>query len=330
MLQLGAMFRTGYFGRRVGAAVLGVWISVLLAACSGPSLPIPPTPTADPSAAPIVSNHQHGEGGGGSGLRLITRYGGPVDVGVEATPAQPQPLQPFTITYTLKDGQGAAIEEPGLRVTHDKLMHLIVVSQDLEHFQHIHPLPEGNGRYSVPSIVTEAGKYLLFNEFVTVAGVTQIERDLLDTTGASPDKQAQLTANLGSTQRVGELETLLTSPSPKVRRRSPVAFNLDVTRDGTPVTELEPYLAAPCHIVIISADTKQFAHTHGDVPGGAMSGDTSGMDMSQMASMPVPYHFGPRIQFTHTFMQQGAYRIWLQFGYKGEVQTVAYNVKVDK
>lgn len=324
------MFSTGYLARRVGAAVSGAVLLVLLAACSGPSLAIPPTPTADPSAAPVVSNHQHGEGGGGGGLRLITKYGGPIDASVEAQPAQPQPSQLFTITYTLKDGQGNGVEEPGLRVTHDRLMHLVMVSQDLTHFQHIHPLPVGEGHYSVSSAVPRAGKYLLFNEFVTAAGVTQVERDLLDTTGSSPDTQAQLTPDLGSAQRIGELEAKLTSISTKVRRRIPMTFNLDVTRDGDPVTELEPYLAAPCHVVIISADTRQFAHTHGDVPGGPMSGDMSGMDMSQMSSVPVPDHFGPRVQFTHTFMQEGVYRIWLQFRYRGEVQTVAYNVKVDK
>ncbi|HEX8229962.1 MAG TPA: hypothetical protein VF826_11715 [Chloroflexia bacterium] len=324
------MFRNGYFGKRIRYAVAGAVLSGLLAACSGPSMPIPPTPTANPSADAVVSNHHHGEGGGGGGLRLITKYGGPIDVSVEEQPSQPQPSQPFTITYTLKDGQGKAVEEHGLRLTHERLMHLILVSQDLTHFQHIHPLPEGEGRYSVASAVPGAGKYLLFNEFVTAEGVTQIERDPLDTTGSSPDAQAQLTPDLGSMQRVGELETVLTTVSPKVRRRIPVTFNLDVTRDGQPVTELEPYLAAPCHIVIVSADTRQFAHTHGDVPGGPMSGDMSGMDMSQMDSMPVPDHFGPRLQFTHTFMQQGVYRIWFQFGYKGEVQTVAYNVRVDK
>jgi hypothetical protein len=263
-------------------------------------------------------------------LRLITKYGGPIGVGVEEQPAQPQPSQPFTITYTLKDGQGNPVEQTGLRLTHERLMHLIVVSQDLQQFQHIHPLPEGDGRYSVSTAVPGAGKYLLFNEFVTADGVTQIERDLFATTGASADVQAQLTPDLGSTQRAGELETVLTSVSPKVRRRLPVTFHLDVTRNGQPVTDLEPYLAAPCHIVIISADTRQFAHTHGDVPGGPMSGDMSGMDMSQMSNIPVPDHFGPRLQFTHTFMQQGVYRVWFQFGYKGEVQTVAYNVQVDK
>jgi hypothetical protein len=29
-------------------------------------------------------------------------------------------------------------------------------------------------------------------------------------------------------------------------------------------------------------------------------------------------------------MQQGMYRVWLQFGYKGQVQTVAYNIQVGK
>lgn len=290
---------------------------------------MPPTPTRSANAPVVIQNHVHGDSVG-TEARLITRYGGPLASDVTEQPETPQPASPFTITYTLKDGAGNPVEPAGLSLTHERLMHLIVVSQDLKFFNHIHPLSQGAGSYGVGETVPTSGKYLLFNEFVTGSGVTQIERNLFSTAGAAPDAQAALTPDLGTTKQVDGLAVTLTSPSPKLRRRLATAFILDVSKDGKPVTDLEPYLTAPCHVVIISADTKQFTHTHGDVPSGPMSGDMGNMDMSKMGNIPVPAHFGPKIQFTHTFMQPGPYRIWMQFGYHGKVETVQYDVEIEK
>jgi hypothetical protein len=301
---------------------------LLLVACSGP-LAIPPTPTPNPDAGPITQNHPHGEGGPGG--RLITRYGGPVAVTLATQPADPHPDEPLTLTYTLKDAGGTPMTANRLSIVHERLMHLIVVSQDLKSFAHIHPEDQGNGTFVVSDTLPSAGKYLLFNEFVTSAGVTQIERDVLATDGASSaDDPAQLAPDLGTMQESEGLEAVLTTNSPRIRRRIPTHFMLNVMKDGQPVADLEPFLGAPCHIVIISADTKQFAHSHGDIPGGAMAGDMGNMDMSKMAMPTPPAHFGPRLDFTHTFMQPGAYRIWVQFGYQGKVATVGYNVMVEK
>jgi hypothetical protein len=301
---------------------------VALAGCSGP-LEIPPTPTPNPSAAAATSNHQHGEGGANN-ARLITRYGGPVTVTLASTPANPRAGDPFSIAYTLKDGAGVPMTPDRLALAHERLMHLILVSQDLAIFQHLHPESTGNGVYETETSVPAPGKYILFNEFVTAEGTTQIERNVTSTEGAeSADTPATLSQTLGQPQEWGELRATLTTNSPRIRRRLPTSFLMNVTtQDGQPVTDMQPWLGAPCHIVIVSADTKQFAHTHGDVPGGAMSGDMG--TIGNMAMPTPPAQFGPRLAFAHTFMQPGPYRIWVQFSYKGEIATFGFNVLVEK
>ena len=301
---------------------------LLLTACSGP-LDITPTPTPNPAAVASTSNHQHGEGGANN-ARLITRYGGPVAVTLTTTPANPHPEEYFSIAYTLKDGAGAAITPERLAITHEKLMHLILVSQDLESFQHLHPTSSGDGVYTTQASVTGPGKYVLYNEFVTAEGTTQIERHVIATEGADgSDTPAALSETMGQSQAWADLRATITTTSPKIRRRLPISFLIDVTNEnGQPVTDMQPWLGAPCHIVIISADTKQFAHTHGDIPGGAMAGDMS--TMGNMAMPAPPAQFGPRLAFTHTFMQPGPYRIWVQFTHRGEVATFGFNVIVDK
>ena len=307
--------------------VLYLCFLIALTGCSGPSIAIPPTPTPDPTMARPVHNHAHGEvSPGGDNTRLITRYGGAVSVGLEVEPATPRPGAPFTATYTLNDKAGSPITPDRLLETHERLMHLIVVSQDLRHFSHVHPEHAGDGRYRVSDLLPSAGKYLLFDEFVTSDGATQIERHLVSTADA-PDHPAALTPDLGTPQEAEGLTVVMTATA-KVRRRGPSTFTLLVNRDGKPVTDLEPYLGAPCHVVLVSADTRQFAHTHGDLPGAAASTGANGM--AGMAMPPPPAQFGPRLEFTHTFMQAGLYRMWAQFGYQGKVVTVGYNVQVSK
>lgn len=300
-----------------------------LASCSGPSIQVPPTPTRNAAAALAVqSNHHHGETGATG--QLVTRYGGDVSVALSTQPLNPQPAVPFTITYMLKDKAGSPMTIDKLQITHEHPMHLIVVSQNLLYFSHIHPADQKDGSYTVAGNVPEKGKYLLFDEFFTKDGTAQIERNVLATTGASSyDTGANLTPDLGHPQQMGELTAVLTPTVEKVRRRLPIAFTLTFSKDGKPVTDLEPYLGAACHVVIISADTKQFAHTHGDVPSGAMSGDMSSMNMGTI-TMPPPVHFGPAVQFIHTFMQAGLYRVWVQLSYKGKVVTVSSNIQVNK
>jgi hypothetical protein len=312
---------------RVAAPLLAA-LSLTLSACAGP-LAVPPAPTPNPLAVPVAHNHVHGEGGAGG--RLVTRYGGPTGVSLTLQPEAPRPGTPVEITYALSDAEGAPVTGDGLRISHERLMHLIVVSQDLLSFAHVHPEEAGAGLYRVTETLPQAGKYVLFDEFVTAEGVTQIERNVVATEGAaSADNPALLAPDLGTEKVSAGLEGVLTSPVSKIRRRVATPFFLDVTQHGKPATDLQPFLGAACHVVIVSADTKQFAHTHGDVPGGALSGDMSKMDMATMPMPTPPAQFGPRLEFTHTFMQPGMYRLWVQMGYKGEVATFAYNVMVEK
>src|SRR5690242_19939352 len=111
-----------------------------LAACSGPAISIPPTPTPNPAATVVAQNHQHGEASMGSGnARLVTRYGGDITVDMAASPSQPTAGKPFDIAYTLTGKDGLPVTANKLQVTHEHLLHLIVVSKDLKQFAHIHP-----------------------------------------------------------------------------------------------------------------------------------------------------------------------------------------------
>jgi hypothetical protein len=238
---------------------------------------------------------------------------------------------PVRITYDLKSKEGTPVTPDRLLVTHERLMHMIVVSRDLGYFSHLHPESAGGGSYTVTETLPAPGAYLLFNEFYTTDGKMQIERDVLTTEGAVvADADPAILQTLGTPVEVDGLTAVLTADARKIRRRASTSFQLQVTKDGSPVTDMEPFLGAPAHVVVMSADTKQFAHTHADVPGGAMSRDLSGASMGGMSMPAPPSRFGPTLSFAHTFMQPGIYRLWVQFGYQGKVVTFPFNIEVFK
>jgi P-type Cu+ transporter len=99
---------------------------------------------------------------------------------------------------------------------------------------------------------------------------------------------------------------------------SGLTFKLADARSGQPLRDLQPYLAAAGHIVIMRADGHAFAHEHADVRDGsgrpvfALPGTTFGPDL------PVHAHFE----------EPGTYRLWGQFRLgNGQVITAPFTVE---
>ena len=73
-----------------------------------------------------------------------------------------------------------------------------------------------------------------------------------------------------------------------------------------PIRDLEPYLGAAGHVVILSEDAGQYLHVH---------------PIDESSS-------GPAAQFATSFPKKGLYRIWGQFQHEGEVLTVPFTVEI--
>lgn len=229
-------------------------------------------------------------------------------------PATPQPGQPVALRYTVRDSHSGQVLT-NLPLDHEKPMHLIVVSQDLTFFEHIHPQPQADGSYSVSTTLPAAGTYLLFNEFEH-DGKTALDARTL-AVGAPSTATASLRPDL-TPKTIDGLTISLKAPA-TITAGKVASFTYDVTRDGRPVTDLEPYLAAAAHVSIVSEDGKEFIHAHG------LAGTkANGMDMDAAP----PAHFGPAVSFSTSFPHAGRYKIWAEFGYQGRIVTMPFVVQV--
>ncbi|MDN5751217.1 MAG: DUF748 domain-containing protein, partial [Pseudonocardia sp.] len=222
--------------------------------------------------------------------------------GYTLTPTDPTltPATPDTFAFTITGPDGAPVT--AFDVEHDKRMHLIVVRRDTTGFQHVHPEMAPDGTWSVPLTVSTAGSYRAFADFTPTGGdATTLGVDLVAPGVFEPVTHAPslTTAIDGYTvELTGDLVAGQASP-----------VTLTVSRDGVPVTDLQPYLAAYGHLVALREGDLAYLHVH---PEGAPGDGVT----------PA----GPQIQFVAEVPTAGSYRLFLDFQHDGVVRTAEFTV----
>ncbi|SHE50673.1 hypothetical protein SAMN05444392_101764 [Seinonella peptonophila] len=207
------------------------------------------------------------------------------------------------IRIVIKDKQGKPI--PEFKINHEKKLHLIAVSEDLSYFDHLHPEWKGNGEFIVKTQFPIGGKYRLYADFIPQGGSQVIAKHDLDIQGET--KNEPLEVEKTWTKAVdGKEITLQGGSNLKANRETQLTFSLKDERTKQPITNLQQYLGAVGHVVIISDDQEQYLHVH---------------PLEEKAQ-------GPDAKFATTFPSKGVYKIWGQFQHQGKVITVSYVVNV--
>lgn len=186
--------------------------------------------------------------------------------------------------------------------THERDLHLIIVRRDLSGFQHLHPNLGPNGVWSQPLTVTEAGQYRFFADF-RPAG--RAEALTLGVDVPAPGAyEPHLLPPSATTARVDGYDIALTGALvPGTSSR----LTLRVTRNGAPVTDLQPYLGAYGHLVALRDGDLAYLHVHPDGEPG--DGRTPA---------------GPEIVFHAEVPSTGVYRLFLDFRHDGVVRTAEF------
>jgi hypothetical protein len=86
-----------------------------------------------------------------------------------------------------------------------------------------------------------------------------------------------------------------------------------IERAGKPVDDLEHYLGASGHLIVVSEDRARFVHSH-PLESPAVPGQTP--------------RAGPRVSFTASFPAPGRYKAWGQFQHHGKVLTFPFTFDV--
>lgn len=214
----------------------------------------------------------------------------------------PQPNQNTNVRIEISGPQGKPIEK--FDISHEKLMHLIVVSKDLSYFDHIHPDYKGKGVFEITTPFPSGGEYKLIADFIPAGGSPLTKNHWIKVQGDSKQNPIQPDAKL--IKIVEGKEITLSLDQLKAGKEVQLTFTIKDDKTKQPITNLQPYLGAVGHVVIISADTEQYIHNH-----------------------PLDEHAkGPDARFAAQFPNSGTYKIWGQFQHQGKVFTVPFIIRV--
>ena len=225
---------------------------------------------------------------------------------------------PTPVTATIVELDGG---EPvtNLSLSHQAWMHLIAVREDLATFAHVHPLPTGRpGQLAVEVTFPTAGRYIVNTEFRLRGQMGDVHsRQVISVAGAaSAPRPVTVT---GRTVETGGVAVRLEGDA-HPGGRSDLRFVFSDPDTGMPVTDLQPYLAAAGHVVVMSADGATFAHEHAEVD------DESGRPVFATPGQ----RFGPELEVHATFPAPGTYRLWGQFRLaNGDVITTPFTVNAE-
>jgi putative copper export protein len=243
---------------------------------------------------------------------------------LETTPAKVLAGSLTTMRARIRQADGKPFK--GLAVSHERMLHAIIVGRDLSIFAHIHPEDVGQitdemlQKADFPLVFTfpKAGEYLVGLDFATAE---ESYSKTVSLNVAGEPKMGEPKIDFSTRKTFGEyLVTLTTSPETLQPGRE-TTLRYTVERGGKTVTHLEPYLGAAMHLAVVSADLKLFIHTHGVTPGEFHShGD-------HMHASP-PKHFGPEIDASIIFPEAGIYKVFGQTKHDGKVLLFDFTVNV--
>jgi hypothetical protein len=218
----------------------------------------------------------------------------------------------YTLDPLTKPGRSGVAERFAFRIvgpdgeavtrftrTHDKRLHLIVVRRDLTGFQHVHPEMAPDGTWSIPLAFPAAGAYRAFHPDGADDGLT-LGADVSVPGTYQP-------ADLPAASRTAKVEGYTVTLAGDLVPGEASKVTLSVAKNGQPVTDLQPYLAAYGHLVALRDGDLAYLHVHPE--GGPGDGTTRP---------------GPDVTFFAEVPSTGTYRLFLDFKHDGVVRTAEF------
>jgi len=194
-----------------------------------------------------------------------------------------------------------------------KYLHLIIVSDDLRTFMHVHPQMHPSGHFTIEQRFPGPALYHIYSDSEPTGFGQQVFRYDLDLRGSAAEVATRGLAPTGSVAIAGPYRIALDSTVVRAGQESHI--HVRVTKNGKAAADLHPYLGALAHAVFVDTSDLTYVHVHPEAPGTSMAA----MDMSGGAmQMPMPAladsdTSSPNMELHVSVRERGVYKLWLQF-----------------
>jgi YHS domain-containing protein/plastocyanin len=227
--------------------------------------------------------------------------------------------QPATLVFAIREqGKSAVVNK--FQLVHEKYFHLIMVSDDLSWFAHEHPQMAPDGRFYLKWTFPRVGRYWLYSDFTPAEGSNTVVRSEVRVGGGTAKPMPRMAPDKSLTKNVDGYDfSVKVSPPLQAGRQSLLTYS--ISKDGQPVSDLQPYLAAMGHMMAIHLNGRDVVHTHAVNPG---ADPQTGLEVTPKMATEA----GPQITYKLQLPSGGVYRIWAQFEHNGRVLTVPFTFDV--
>jgi hypothetical protein len=217
------------------------------------------------------------------------------------------PNQPVSLVIDIQDDAGKAINK--FDSFQEKLMHLIVVRDDLQSFTHLHPDYKGNGRFNVSSSFPSPGSYTLISDYKPSGQKETVSLMNLTIPGSVPLPKNLEKYEKSKVSSNTKVNLNFSQENIKAGQEVTLKFDLKEASNNQPIKDLQPYLGEKGHLVVIKSSSplavSDYIHAHAlkDTPDG-------------------------QVHFITSFPQTGTYKLWVQFNRNGKINTADFWVNV--
>lgn len=267
----------------------------------------------NPHTGHSMSNaDSHGGHGGHGGHGSHQHHGTVSNESVQAKLTVPEaiaPNKPVNLAIDIQDKSGKAIAK--FDTFQEQVMHLIVVSDDLQFFNHIHPVYKQNGRFEISTSFPRPGSYTLFSDYKPSGQKEQVSVLKTQVLGNS---QSATQINFNRSKTVGNTKAnlMFSQPTLKAGQEVMLVFDLRDAANNQPVKDLQPYLGERGHLVIVKQSSpltrSDYIHAHAHAMEGMPPGE---------------------VHFMTSFPKPGKYKLWGQFNRNGRIVTTDFWVNVN-
>jgi hypothetical protein len=217
-------------------------------------------------------------------------------VTVTTEPATLRPMEPARLRLVVRDPwEGKIVER--FTAVHESLLHLFLVSEDLDYFEHAHPRWDGSG-FELAVRLPRAGHYRALADFLPEASLPQLVTKSLLVAG-EPMARPTLQRDYAPKQATNLRVEMALPAEPVAGATASLRFTV------TPASNLELFVGAPAHMFVASDDLIDLIHAH------------------PLAMMPAA-----TVEFPVVFPRARTYRVWVQFQRAGVVNTARFDIPV--
>ena len=216
------------------------------------------------------------------------------------------------LTFTIRNPHTDAVVK-NFETIHEKPFHLFVISHDFSFFEHIHPQQQKDGSFVIETTVPKPGPYQTFSDFFPSGGSPQVVQRTFVTsgyTGSLLAARARLTPDAKLEKVLDGTRVRLDATGFIAEFKQTLAFTLTDEATGKPVKDLEMYLGAWAHMLMLSEDMGDYVHAHATVDQNR-DGET-------------------QLNLDLIFPRASNYRLWIQFQRSGRVITVPFTVRTKR